>query len=46
MANTSQPLVDAYLWVKIPGESDGQCYRRTTGPLDPMLLARSLPLRE
>jgi endoglucanase len=24
-ANTGQPLVDAYLWVKIPGESDGQC---------------------
>lgn len=24
-ANTGQPLVDAYLWVKTPGESDGQC---------------------
>jgi endoglucanase len=24
-ANTGVPLVDAYLWVKIPGESDGQC---------------------
>lgn len=24
-ANTGNPLVDAYLWVKIPGESDGQC---------------------
>ena len=35
-ANTGQPLVDAYLWMKIPGESDGQCYRWTTGPLDPM----------
>jgi endoglucanase len=35
-ANTSQPLVDAYLWVKIPGESDGQCYRWTSGPLDPV----------
>src|SRR5262249_58943106 len=21
------PLVDAYLWVKVPGESDGQCGR-------------------
>ena len=24
-ATTSVPLVDAYLWVKIPGESDGSC---------------------
>jgi endoglucanase len=24
-ANTGLPLVDAYLWVKTPGESDGQC---------------------
>jgi endoglucanase len=24
-ANTGVPLLDAYLWVKIPGESDGQC---------------------
>jgi endoglucanase len=24
-ANTSTTLLDAYLWVKIPGESDGQC---------------------
>lgn len=23
--NTGVPLLDAYLWVKIPGESDGQC---------------------
>jgi len=35
-ANSGQPLVDAYLWVKIPGESDGQCYRWTSGPLDPV----------
>lgn len=34
-ANTGLQLVDAYLWVKIPGESDGQCYRGTGGPLDP-----------
>lgn len=26
-AATSDPLVDAYLWVKIPGESDGECTR-------------------
>jgi endoglucanase len=25
------PLVDAYLWVKVPGESDGRC----RGPVDP-----------
>lgn len=35
-ANTGQPLVDAYLWVKIPGASDGQCTRWTSGPLDPV----------
>jgi endoglucanase len=35
-ANTKQPLVDAYLWVKIPGESDGQCNRWTSGPTDPV----------
>ena len=23
--NTGQPLVDAYLWIKTPGESDGTC---------------------
>jgi endoglucanase len=26
-ANTGTPLLDAYLWVKIPGESDGACTR-------------------
>ncbi len=25
--DTGVPLVDAYLWVKIPGESDGECNR-------------------
>ncbi len=25
--NTSSPLVDAYVWIKVPGESDGQCSR-------------------
>ncbi len=33
--NTGNPLVDAHLWIKVPGESDGQCYRGTGGPLDP-----------
>jgi endoglucanase len=32
---TGNPLVDAHLWIKVPGESDGQCYRGTGGPLDP-----------
>jgi endoglucanase len=26
-ANTGDPLIDAYLWIKIPGESDGECTR-------------------
>jgi len=34
-ANTGVPLADAYVWVKIPGESDGECYRWTSGPKDP-----------
>ena len=25
--DTGEPLIDAYLWVKIPGESDGECTR-------------------
>jgi endoglucanase len=31
------PLVDAYLWIKIPGESDGECTRGLgpTGTVDP-----------
>lgn len=32
---TGNPLIDAYLWIKVPGESDGKCYRGTGGPLDP-----------
>ncbi len=24
-ASTGVPLLDAYLWIKVPGESDGQC---------------------
>lgn len=35
-ADVELPLLDAYLWVKIPGESDGGCYRWTEGPLDPV----------
>ena len=26
-ADTGNPLVDAYVWIKVPGESDGQCSR-------------------
>jgi endoglucanase len=33
--NTGNALVDAYLWVKAPAESDGQCTRGTAGPTDP-----------
>ncbi|WP_309133632.1 glycoside hydrolase family 6 protein [Cellulomonas sp.] len=32
---TGNDLVDAYLWIKVPGESDGQCLRGTAGPEDP-----------
>ncbi|GLW64105.1 glucanase [Actinomadura rubrobrunea] len=32
---TGNELVDAFLWVKRPGESDGQCTRGTGGPVDP-----------
>lgn len=33
--DTGGPRVDAYLWIKIPGESDGLCLRGTEGPGDP-----------
>jgi endoglucanase len=32
---TGNPLADAFLWVKIPGQSDGQCDRGTGTGLDP-----------
>ena len=35
-ANTGVPLADAYLWVKTPGQSDGQCTRWGPGPADPV----------
>src|SRR5207247_11443638 len=34
--STGDPLIDAYLWIKVPGESDGQCLRGTSGPADPV----------
>ena len=36
-ADTGQALLDAYLWIKIPGESDGECTRGLgpTGTVDP-----------
>jgi len=34
-ANTGNDLIDAFLWIKVPGESDGQCTRGTAGPVDP-----------
>jgi endoglucanase len=36
-ANTGEALVAAYLWVKIPGESDGECNRwAPVGSADPV----------
>lgn len=32
---TADPLHDAVLWIKTPGESDGLCLRGTAGPEDP-----------
>ncbi|GAB1640724.1 glycoside hydrolase family 6 protein [Krasilnikovia sp. MM14-A1259] len=32
---TGDPLIDAFLWIKVPGESDGQCDRGTGTGLDP-----------
>ncbi len=29
---TGHPLADAFLWIKVPGESDGQCGRNLTAP--------------
>ncbi|MCL3992439.1 glycoside hydrolase family 6 protein [Streptomyces lavenduligriseus] len=34
-ADTGVPLADAYLWIKVPGESDGSCTRGTGGTVDP-----------
>lgn len=34
-ADTDEELVDAFLWIKIPGESDGECFRGLGGPEDP-----------
>jgi endoglucanase len=33
--NTGNELLDAKLWIKVPGESDGSCTRGTAGPADP-----------
>jgi endoglucanase len=35
-ANTGVPLADAFLWVKTPGQSDGQCTRWGPAPTDPV----------
>ncbi|MFI9100547.1 glycoside hydrolase family 6 protein [Streptomyces fildesensis] len=34
-ADTGVPLLDVFLWIKVPGESDGSCTRGTSGPIDP-----------
>lgn len=33
--DSGNPYIDAFLWIKIPGESDGECLRGTAGPADP-----------
>lgn len=33
--DSGNAYVDAFLWIKVPGESDGQCLRGTAGPADP-----------
>lgn len=33
--DSGNAYVDAFLWIKVPGESDGECLRGTTGPTDP-----------
>ncbi|MDO9414524.1 glycoside hydrolase family 6 protein [Pararhizobium sp.] len=33
--DSDNPYVDAFLWIKIPGESDGECHRGSGGPADP-----------
>jgi endoglucanase len=32
---TGNALNDAFVWIKVPGESDGQCHRWGPGPKDP-----------
>lgn len=32
---SGNPYVDAFLWIKVPGESDGECHRGHGGPADP-----------
>lgn len=32
---TREHYVDGFLWIKVPGESDGECLRGTAGPNDP-----------
>jgi endoglucanase len=32
---TREAYVDGFLWIKVPGESDGECLRGTAGPNDP-----------
>jgi endoglucanase len=32
---TGDPLVAGFLWIKVPGESDGSCTHGAAGPEDP-----------
>ena len=40
---SKNPYVDAFLWIKIPGESDGECHRGSSGPADPERGLRAPP---
>jgi endoglucanase len=40
---TGNAYVAAFLWIKVPGESDGECSRGTAGPTDPERGAKAPP---
>ncbi|GAA3443865.1 glycoside hydrolase family 6 protein [Planomonospora venezuelensis] len=40
---TSGELVDAYLWISVPGHANGPCTRGTDGPEDPVYRAETPP---
>jgi endoglucanase len=42
-AATGHPLLDTFLWLKIPGQSDGECFRWTEGLLNPARGRRAQP---
>lgn len=40
---SGHPYVDAFLWIKVPGESDGECLRGSGGAVDPERGVRAPP---